>query len=318
MKGKVRWAAFAVLYLAGLCIFAVPDINNLKNHLENQAVYEAFQENQAAASEEGQSAPREGAGETDSADFSLLYEQMREYNEQICAENQKDLCDPWAYEQSSFDLSQYGIEDNVAAVIEIPRMDVELPVYLGATWENMALGAVQLGQTSLPIGGVSTNCVIAAHRGYKGIPMFRDIEELRPGDTVIIRNFWETLTYEVSEIEIIDPSDVSKILIRPGEDMVTLLTCHPYTGNSQRYAVFCTRVSVNTQNAETAEDPESGQLSSETAEQAAAEDGAILEREKNLRTAGYVFLGLVGAAAVGRGVSQAAGRKHRRKRKKKS
>ena len=82
------------------------------------------------------------------------------------------------------------MEDNVAAVIEIPRMDVELPVYLGATRENMERGAVQLGQTSLPVGGVNTNCVIAAHRGYRGIPMFRDIEALRPGDEVIVHNFW--------------------------------------------------------------------------------------------------------------------------------
>ena len=222
-------------------------------------------------------------------------------------------------------LREYGIEDGAAAVIEIPRMDVGLPVYLGATEENMARGAVHLGQTSMPVGGENTNCVIAAHRGYKGIPMFREIEKLRPGDQVMIHSFWETLTYEVSEIEIIDPSDIGKVLIRPGEDMVTLLTCHPYPQNTRRYAVFCTRAEGEKETAgedadETAE--VTGEGADETAEaavdaavnaaeRAAEEDGDMIRGEKILRGAGYAFLAAVGAA----GVIKAAGSRasgHRR------
>ena len=259
----------------------------------NIRVYETFWKNVEDAGDSGTS-------ETDTARFSRLYEQMTAYNEQIFTEKQKNFCDPWSYEQSSFDLTRYGIEDNVAATIEIPRMDVELPIYLGATAENMALGAVQLGQTSLPVGGENTNCVIAAHRGYQGIPMFREIEKLQPGDKVIIRNFWETLRYEVSEIEVICPSDIDKILIRPGEDMVTLLTCHPYTQNTRRYAVFCTRISGGEEGRTDTSGSTTAELSVKAAEQAAVEDADILQREKLLRTAGYGFLAIVSIAIIGR------------------
>lgn len=315
MKGKIRGALILILYLAGVGVFAIPDLYHLANNLANRQVYREFEENARKASEEkgGTGAPDENPSDagTDEEIFTQLYEQMTAYNENIFANHQADLSDPWSYEQSSFDLTEYGIEDNVAAVIEIPRMDVELPVYLGATRKNMERGAVQLGQTSLPVGGVNTNCVIAAHRGYRGIPMFRDIEALRPGDEVIVHNFWETLTYEVSEIQVIYPSDIDKVLIRPGEDMVTLLTCHPYTQHTRRYAVFCTRTTGEETAGTEAQDGGKAELSAETAEKTASEDGDILRREKLLRTAGYGFLAAIGAAIAGKAIWNRAGRRRR-------
>lgn len=130
--------------------------------------------------------------------------------------------------------------------------------------------------------------------------MFREIEKLQPGDKVIIRNFWETLRYEVSEIEVICPSDIDKILIRPGEDMVTLLTCHPYTQNTRRYAVFCIRISGGEGGRTDTSGSTTAELSVKAAEQAAVEDVDILQREKLLRTAGYGFLAIVGIAIIGR------------------
>ena len=97
-------------------------------------------------------------------------------------------------------------------------------------------------ETSYPIGGENTNCVIAAHRGYAKAAMFREIEKLEIGDKVYIDNFKERLTYKVIQLRIISPSDTDQILIREGKDMLTLLTCHPYRKNSQRYVVFCERI----------------------------------------------------------------------------
>lgn len=299
MRSKIRWAVILILYLIGVGIFAIPDLHHLMNEVENLQVYEEFQTNVENAS--GENSGSDTSTE-DTDRFASLYEQMTAYNEQIFKEKQNNLCDPWSYEQSSFDLSEYGIEDNVAATIEIPRMEVELPVYLGATTENMALGAVQMGQTSLPVGGENTNCVIAAHRGYRGIPMFQEIEQLQFGDKVIIRNFWETLTYEVSEIEVIYPSDIDKVLIRPGEDMVTLLTCHPYTQHTRRYAVFCTRI-TGEDDRQTETDPEISKTAEDSVkatQKAAQEDADILQREKMLRRVGYGFLAVVGVAIIGR------------------
>lgn len=172
--------------------------------------------------------------------YKDLLEAMEAYNEEIYHEAQAGLCDAWAYQEPSFDLTEYGIEDGVIGVISIPRLDIEMPIYLGATYDNMAKGAAHLSQTSLPIGGENTNCVIAGHRGWNGADYFRYIDRLEPGDTVTITNLWETLTYTVSEIKIIDPNDVDEILILDGRDMLTLLTCHPYgSGGKYRYVIYC-------------------------------------------------------------------------------
>lgn len=92
----------------------------------------------------------------------------------------------------------------------------------------------------MPIGGINTNCVLAGHRGWYGALFFRHIELLEIGDVVLITNFWETLRYTVSEIKVIEPDAIDEILIQPGRDLVTLLTCHPYgSGGRYRYVVYC-------------------------------------------------------------------------------
>ena len=114
--------------------------------------------------------------------------------------------------------------------------------YLGSTYQHLADGAAHLSQTSLPVGGMNTNCVIAGHRGWQGGSYFRYITDLEVGDQVNITNLWEILTYEVCEVKIINPNEAEEILIHPGRDLLTLMTCHPYaSGGRQRYLVICER-----------------------------------------------------------------------------
>ena len=135
-----------------------------------------------------------------------------------------------------------GTDDTIIASISIPAMNVELPVRMGATEENLARGAAVVEGTGLPQGGLGTNCVIAAHRGYRGIAYFREIQLLEPGDVVYLTNSEETLTYVVESIRIIDPDDTDSILPEDGVDKITLLTCHPYrSGGKYRYLVYCVR-----------------------------------------------------------------------------
>ena len=95
----------------------------------------------------------------------------------------------------------------------------------------------------MPIGGSNTNCVLAGHRGWYGALFFRHIELLEIGDEITIRNLWDTLTYQVVEIQVIEPNEIEEILVQPGRDLVTLLTCHPYgSGGRYRYVVFCERM----------------------------------------------------------------------------
>lgn len=118
-----------------------------------------------------------------------------------------------------------------------------MPVYLGASDAHLAAGAAVLGNTSAPIGGGNTNSVIAGHRGWRGADYFRHIDRLQVGDTVQVTSLWETLTYAVADIQIIQPHEVDKIKIQQGRDLLTLITCHPYaSGGKQRYVVYCERV----------------------------------------------------------------------------
>ena len=173
---------------------------------------------------------------------SLRYA-MEAYNRQIFAQGQSGLSCEYDYQKPSFSLPEYGIQDEIFGVVTIPAMSLEMPIYLGATYQHMADGAAHLSQTSLPIGGENTNCVIAGHRGWRGASYFRYIEKLRIGDEVRITNLWETLYYKVVDIQIIAPYEVERILIQEGRDLITLLTCHPYaSGGKQRYLVFCERV----------------------------------------------------------------------------
>lgn len=167
---------------------------------------------------------------------------LQEYNRQLYAEKQCNLVDLGACEAPAADLTAYGIEDEIIGVLEIPAMELTMPVYLGASDEHLAAGAAVLGNTSAPIGGDSTNCVIAGHRGWKGADYFRHIDRLQAGDTVQVTNLWETLTYTVADIQIIQPHEVEKIKIQPNRDLLTMLTCHPYaSGGRQRYVVCCER-----------------------------------------------------------------------------
>lgn len=173
--------------------------------------------------------------------LDVLLKRVQAYNQKLYTEGQKDLVDPFSYEVSSFDLSDYGIEDNMFGYIEIPKISVRLGIYLGATTRNMSKGAVHLTETSLPIGGANTNAVIAAHRGSRYGSMFLWIDRLEPGDAVKITNAWGTLTYRVTSTAVIAPNDISKVLIQPGRDMVTLISCNPYGQSTQRYVVYCDR-----------------------------------------------------------------------------
>ena len=190
---------------------------------------------------------REETKSTDTTEETMPYQQLWDemcaYNEILYAEKQSSFDSPDDYEQPSFNLLDYGLEDEVFAVLTARKINLEMPVYLGATDTHLAHGASHMSLTSLPIGGENTNCVIAGHRGWNGAEHFRFVPDLAKGDIVTIRNLWETLTYVVVETKIIAPNDVDAIHIQEGRELLTLLTCHPYaSGGKQRFLVICERV----------------------------------------------------------------------------
>ena len=104
----------------------------------------------------------------------------------------------------------------------------------------MARGAAHLSQTSLPIGGKNTNCVLAGHCGFSGADYFRYLSTLTEGDEVILTTFWGKDHYRVSGVAIIAPDNIASVMIQPGRELLTLLTCHPYaSGGKYRFLAIC-------------------------------------------------------------------------------
>lgn len=218
----------ALLAVAGICVMLWPVFTGHRLQADADEAAQAFLEERKPE----QSYPE-------------LLATLQDYNQRIYAEKQSDLTSLEACEEPAVDLAAYDVGDEIIGVLEIPTMELTMPVYLGASDEHLALGAAVLGSTSAPIGGDNTNCVIAGHRGWRGADYFRHIDRLQVGDIVTLTNLWETLTYTVADIQIIQPHEVEKIKIRPHRDLLTLLTCHPYaSGGKQRYVVCCERTEV--------------------------------------------------------------------------
>lgn len=236
------------IFLVGFSICAFPVIQNIViDHQLRQDAQDFLdllatepEETGPTTSEEDPTAPTEPTEPP--IEHKELWDEMVAYNEALWINKQAGLSDPWSYTQPSFTLGDFGLEDEIFGVITIPALDLEMPIYLGATNSHLAAGAAQLSQTSIPIGGINTNSVIAGHRGYSGASYFRYVPDLKIGDKVIITNLWEELTYVVVDTDIIAPNEVEKVLIQEGRDMITLITCHPYaSGGKQRYVIYCER-----------------------------------------------------------------------------
>ena len=215
----------ALLAVAGICVMLWPVVTGYRLQANtDEAVQNFFEERKPEQQ------------------YPELLAALQEYNRQLYAEKQSSLIDLEACEEPAADLTAYGIEDEIIGILEIPVMELTMPIYLGASGAHLAAGAAVLGSTSAPIGGDNTNCVIAGHRGWRGADYFRYIDRLQAGDTVKLTNLWETMTYTVSDIQIIQPHEVEKIKIQPNRDLLTLLTCHPYaSGGRERYVVYCVR-----------------------------------------------------------------------------
>ena len=222
---KTSLLLVALLAVAGICIMLWPVFTGHKLQADTDEAVQNFLEERKPEQR-----------------YPELLAALQDYNRQLYAEKQCNLTNLEACEAPAANLTAYGIADEIIGVLEIPAIELTMPVYLGASDEHLAAGAAVLGNTSAPIGGDNTNSVIAGHRGWKGSDYFRHIDCLAVGDEVRITNLWETLTYTVADIQIIQPHEVDKIKIQQGRDLLTLITCHPYaSGGRQRYVVYCER-----------------------------------------------------------------------------
>lgn len=241
--GVAPLVAALVLLAIGACLLLAPSVSAV---IEQGRVEQVVEESRTSATVSDDEDPSAAAEDDDGDAFrpkegDPTYEALVEYSERVREGTGDEVNDPFAF--SGDELAAMGLPDGIVGSIDIPAMGITLPIYLGATEANMELGAAVVAGTSMPVGGESSNCVIAAHRGvWHGVQMFRDIELLEVGDTITITTAWDELTYRVCEIRVIAPDDVDALAVQEGRDLVTLFTCHPYAVSSHRYLVYCERV----------------------------------------------------------------------------
>ena len=263
-KKRLSIILLLLLFLIGLGIFLYPVISKIiisKQVEENiqdltddltRIIEEAenngdLTDDDMPRDEDGKPAPYEKIryeGEPDDEQPYLndLYQYMKKRNKELYTTGQQQLDSSESYKYPEFDLSDFGVKTRSIGTLQIDKLDLKLALYLGANDPNLTAGCGHLTYTSYPIGGNNSNCVIAVHRGLGGSDFLRHVEKLQKGDIVRIQNYWYTMEYRVVDHVIVEPDAVESILIQPGKDMLTLYTCHPYGINSQRYLVYCERV----------------------------------------------------------------------------
>lgn len=272
MKKRILLTVFGLLLvLGGVTIFLYPNFKALRTQGEVQSIIDDFVYRREDAltnnkedtdvsidvkadssddimkdvevSDDDESSIKKEIAELKKTLMPDLYNAMLEYNNDLVT-NGQHISDAWDYEQAPIDLISLNDDSSVIGYIDIPDMGVRLPLFLGASMSNLSQGAAVLSQTSMPVGGKNTNCVIAGHRGYQGSAYFQYIDKMSKGSEIYITNPWETLTYKVVGSKIVKPTDSSDILIKPEKDMITLISCHPYLvgGGPERYLVFAERV----------------------------------------------------------------------------
>ena len=163
-------------------------------------------------------------------------EQAQRYNARLAGESVAE-----GEELLPYETQLCTDETTMMAWVEIPGIDVRLPVYHGTGQDELAAGVGHVQSSSLPVGGASTHCVLTAHSGMSGSRMFDDIRLLEPGDVFVLWTLGDPLAYEVVDSEVVLPDETQSLRVVAGEDRCTLVTCTPYGVNSHRLLVHARR-----------------------------------------------------------------------------
>ena len=253
MKRKVLFGLAGLFCVIGLGVLLYPTVRTAAFLQAEKSAIRQFEEyraegkleaGQAVDTPEDYSQPVSDPDNTRTTEphraFPELWEACVRYNT-LLPEIQGTGLNAQSMTVPALDLAKYDWEQEVFARLTVPTINLDVPLYLGASARNLDRGGAILGQTSLPIGGANTNCVIAGHRTWHGVVQFVALEQLCVGDRLFLTNPWETLVYEVMETKVITPDALEDIKIQKGRDLLTIFTCT--RPNTRRYLLICERVS---------------------------------------------------------------------------
>ncbi len=225
-KEKLSTITLILVLLTGLSLLLYPTVSDYWNSLhQTRAVTNYVDE----------------VIKLDDNRYQAVLDSAKAYNTELLARYNR-------YRITEAEEVAYNAQLNVSTsgtmgYIEIPSIEVTLPIYHGISDSALQKGIGHIPWSSLPVGGKSTHCVLSGHRGLPSSKLFSDLDKVVEGDIFILQVLNETLTYQVDQIRIVEPAEIDTLEIVSGQDYCTLVTCTPYGINSHRLLVRGRRVS---------------------------------------------------------------------------
>lgn len=217
---KIRVIFCVIIFITGLGIASYPFISNMVAQRHASQVVKDYETN---------------VEEMDEEKIDAMKEAAKKYNEQLSnVVSVDDENENNEQGESYADLLNIG---ESLGYITIPKIDVNLPIYNGTSQDVLSKGVGHMEQSSYPLGGVSTHCVLTGHRGLPSAVLFTDLDKLEIGDEFYLHVLDEILAYKVDQIKVVEPNESGDLEIIDGKDYCTLVTCTPYAINSHRLLV---------------------------------------------------------------------------------
>ena len=224
MKKNNKTIIMILFFFVGLLVLLYPSISDFYNQKRQSKVivdYESLLEKYS------------------SNDYTQLFDEADKYNKELAS-----LKYPYIYYKELKNYNKILDVNNTGMMgyISIDKIKVELPIYHGTSEQVLNVAVGHLEGSSFPVGGLGTHSVLSAHRGLPSSKLFTDLNKLEIGDTFTVTILDRLITYEVDQIETVEPNDLQKLEINPEKDYITLMTCTPYGINTHRLLVRGTRI----------------------------------------------------------------------------
>lgn len=230
--GKKRKFLIVFLFLIGFAVMLYPLISR---------TYYDYRGNEEVTSFE------EGVTQIPSDEIQEQLQLAHAYNNSLLSGDMDPHGDPYSDEEKESGIAEYArfleVREKLG-VLTIPKINMKFPVYAGTSETVLQRGVGHLEGTSLPIGGINTNSILTAHRGLPESKLFTDLDQMELNDLFFVETAAGQLAYEVSEIKVIEPTEIEALRIDPNRDLITLLTCTPYMINSHRLLVIGERTEL--------------------------------------------------------------------------
>ena len=219
-KGNYITILLVLILLVGLSLLLYPSVSDYWNSLHQTKAIAAYAEEVANLNQD---------------QYGEIWAAAESYNASLADRDNAYLLSDAQKEEYERLLNVSGL--GIMGYIEIPSIDCSLPIYHGTEESVLQIAVGHLEWSSLPVGGVSTHCVLSGHRGLPSAKLFTNLDKLQTGDIFMLRVLDEVLTYEVDQILIVEPQETGALRIEEGKDYCTLVTCTPYGINTHRLLV---------------------------------------------------------------------------------